>query len=87
MSLFLPDHQPLSRSASQENGDGPGICLGDGQAEAPGVPAESGRSGTTAGTAEARNRVASSSPPYILTLTLTSPLSNRFRFCNGGRGR
>ena len=27
----------------KEMGDGPGICLGDGQTEAPGVPAESGR--------------------------------------------
>ena len=26
------------------DGDGPGICLGDGQTQAPGVPAESGRS-------------------------------------------
>jgi len=31
-------------SASQGSGDRPGICLGDGQTEAPGVPAESGRS-------------------------------------------
>ena len=29
---------------SLKNGDGPGISLGDGQTEAPGVPAESGRS-------------------------------------------
>ena len=26
----------------QGDGDGPGICLGDGQTEAPGVPVESG---------------------------------------------
>ena len=32
-------------SASQGDGDGPGICLGDGQTEAPGVLAESGHSG------------------------------------------
>ena len=31
-------------SASQEDGNGPGIYLGDGQTEAPGVPAESRRS-------------------------------------------
>ena len=31
-------------SASQGDGDGPDIGLGDGQTEAPGVPAESGRS-------------------------------------------
>ena len=31
-------------TASKGDGDGPGICLGDGQTEAPGVPAESGRS-------------------------------------------
>ena len=31
-------------SASQGDGDGLGICLGGGQTEAPGVPAESGRS-------------------------------------------
>ena len=29
-------------SASQEDGDGPGICLEDGQMEAPGVPVASG---------------------------------------------
>ena len=32
------------RSASQGDGDGPGICLRDGQTEAPGVPTESGHS-------------------------------------------
>ena len=31
-------------SASQEDGAGPGICLGDGQSDAPGVSAGSGRS-------------------------------------------
>ena len=31
---------------SLRNGDGPGICLGDGQMEAPGALAESGRSDT-----------------------------------------
>ena len=31
-------------SASQGDGDGPGISLGDGQTEVPGVPVESGRS-------------------------------------------
>jgi len=32
------------RSTSQGDGDGPGICLVDGQMEALGAPAESGRS-------------------------------------------
>ena len=31
---------------SLSDGDEPGICLGDGQMEAPGVPVESGRSDT-----------------------------------------
>jgi len=41
------DHVPrgcTGCTASKGDGDGPGICLGDGQTEAPGVPAESGRS-------------------------------------------
>jgi len=33
-------------STSQGDGDGPNICLGDGQIEALEVPAESGRSDT-----------------------------------------
>ena len=37
-------HKECWRSTFQGDGDGPDICQGDGQMEAPGVPAESGHS-------------------------------------------